>query len=87
MIDESSPSGRRAREAISLDQGFFRARRRATAAQLTAARAAASIGIELYEWVVARFRLPDVVVPDLDGQQSATAAATLRAMWALRLSA
>lgn len=72
---------RPARDAISLDQGFFRARRRATAKQLTSARAAASIGIELYEWVVARFRLPDVVVPDLDGELPEVAAATLRAMW------
>lgn len=67
--------------AISSEQGFFRARRRATAAQLTSARAVASIGAELYDWVAARFELPAVVVPDLDTQEPEAAAATLRALW------
>lgn len=69
------------RAAISVDQGFFRARRRASAAQQTAARAAASIGAELYEWLAERFTFPDVVMPDLDHQDPEDAAATLRAMW------
>lgn len=67
--------------AISAEQGFFRARRRATAAQLGSARAVASIGAELYDWIAARFELPAVVVPDLDAQEPEAAAATLRAVW------
>ncbi len=69
------------RHAIGVDQGFFRARRRATAAQLGAARAAASIGTELYDWIADRFTLPDVVVPDLDQQDPESGAAALRAAW------
>lgn len=69
------------RQAISVEQGFFRARRRATAAQLGAARAAASIGIELYEWISERFTLPATELPDLDHQLPEDAAATLRSIW------
>jgi Zn-dependent peptidase ImmA (M78 family) len=67
--------------AISIEQGFFRALRRATAAQLGAARAAASIGTELYDWIADRFTLPPVAVPDLDQQDPESAAAALRAVW------
>ena len=67
--------------AISMEQGFFRALRRATAAQLGSARAAASIGTELYDWIAERFLLPEVVLPDLDQQEPEIAAATLRATW------
>lgn len=67
--------------AIGVEQGFFRARRRATAAQLGSARAAASIGAELYDWITDRFALPPVVVPDLDEQDPESAAAALRAIW------
>ncbi|MCL2848958.1 MAG: ImmA/IrrE family metallo-endopeptidase [Micrococcales bacterium] len=67
--------------AICVEQGFFRALRRATAAQLGAARAAACIGAELYEWVADRFALPPVVVPDCDQQAPEMAAAALRAVW------
>ncbi len=69
------------RHAVSAEQGFFRARRRATAAQLGAARAAASMGMELYEWIATRFALPARVLPDLDQQEPETAAAALRAIW------
>jgi Zn-dependent peptidase ImmA (M78 family) len=69
------------RPAISVEQGFFRAPRRATAAQLGSARAAASIGIEVYEWLAERFTLPATVLPDLDQQDPEDAAATLRSMW------
>lgn len=67
--------------AVCAEQGFFRARRRATAAQLGSARAAASIGAELYDWIASRFVLPPVVVPDLDEQEPESAAAALRAVW------
>lgn len=67
--------------SIDSEQGFFRARRRASATQLTSARAAASIGREAYEWIAARFQLPAVDVPDLDGMFGAEAALTLRAVW------
>lgn len=67
--------------SVSVEQGFFRALRRATAAQLGAARAAASIGTELYDWIADRFTLPPVVVPDLDQQDPQSAATALRAVW------
>lgn len=69
------------RHAVSDDQGFFRARRRASAGQLGSARAAASIGIELYEWIAGRFALPALVMPDLDHLGPEAAATTLRAVW------
>lgn len=69
------------REAIDAEQGFFRARRRATTGQLSSARAAASIGVELYEWIGERFRLPTISVPDLDNYSAEEASATLRAHW------
>lgn len=69
------------RYAISSEQGFFRARRRATAAQLGSARAAAAIGVELYEWLTERFALPAVQLPDLDHHAPETAAGALRAHW------
>ena len=67
--------------AISVEQGYFRALRRATAAQLGSARAAASIGVELYDWIADRFTLPSAVVPDLDQQDPESAAAALRSVW------
>ena len=69
------------RNAISADQGFFRARRRASAGELASARAAASIGTELYEWLERRFDLPATQVPDLDHQDPEDAANTVRAIW------
>lgn len=67
--------------AISVEQGYFRALRRATAAQLGSARAAASIGVELYDWIADRFTLPSTVVPDLDQQDPESAAVALRSVW------
>lgn len=67
--------------AVSAEQGFFRARRRATAAQLTSARAVARIGAEFYEWIADRFRMPLVAMPDLDRQEPESAAASLRSLW------
>lgn len=69
------------REAISPEQGFFRARRRVTATQLHSARATASMGIEMYEWLAERFALPAMVMPDLDDHSPADAAAALRSLW------
>jgi Zn-dependent peptidase ImmA (M78 family)/DNA-binding XRE family transcriptional regulator len=67
--------------SISVEQGFFRALRRATAGQLGAARAAANIGVELYDWIADRFTLPPVAVPDLDQHDSESAATALRSVW------
>lgn len=67
--------------SITVDHGFFRALRRATAGQLAAARAAASIGVEVYDWIASRFTLPEVGVPDLDQHDPEVAAAALRAVW------
>nr|WP_306461590.1 ImmA/IrrE family metallo-endopeptidase [Mycobacteroides abscessus] len=70
-------------DALEADRVFFRARRRASAAQRHAAVAAGRIGIELYEWIAARFGLPELDVPELDHLDPHTAALTLRAMWGL----
>ena len=67
--------------ALDDDQVSFRARRRATAYQRGAARAAGAIGTEIYEWIAERFRLPAVNVPDLDRDPPARAASALRAVW------
>lgn len=69
------------RSALDEDQVSFRARRRATAYQRTAARAAGSIGIEFYGWILGRFRLPAVNLPDLDREPPERAAAHLRSVW------
>lgn len=69
------------REAVATDQGFFRALRRATAAQLNASRATASIGAEFYDWLASKFKLPQAALPDLDGHEPEMAAAALRAFW------
>lgn len=72
-------------DALEADRVFFRARRRASAAQRHAAVAAGRIGIELYEWIAARFGLPELDVPELDHLDPHTAALTLRAMWGWEL--
>lgn len=69
------------REAVGVDQGFFRALRRATAGQLTASRATASIGAEFYDWLAKKFTLPQVNLPDLDGHDPEVAASAVRAFW------
>lgn len=66
---------------FSCHQGFFRSRRRATARQLTAARAAAVLAIEMYEVLASQVKLPEVAMPDLDHQEPESAADTLRALW------
>lgn len=70
-------------DALEADRVFFRARRRATAGQRHAAVSAGQIGIELYEWIASRFRLPAQDLPDLNETDPSTAALTLRAMWGL----
>src|SRR5699024_7319096 len=72
---------RPALSTISTEQGFFRARRRATAGQLGAARATASIGTEFYDWIADHFTLPPMAVPDMDQYDPESAAAALRATW------
>ena len=69
------------REAVGVGQGFFRALRRATAGQLNASRATASIGAEFYDWLASKFTLPQVNLPDLDDHGPEIAATALRALW------
>lgn len=76
---------RPALEPLDEEQAWFRARRRATAAQRAAARADGAIAIELYEWVANRFRLPEVRLLDLDGEEPSRAAAAVRSAWGLGL--
>ena len=71
------------RAVVADDQGFFRARRRATAKQLGAARATATIGAEFYDAIVERFRLPTVHLPDLDNYAPEVAADALRSSWGM----
>ena len=68
-------------ELIDDDRVAFRARRRTSAAQRAAATAAGRVGIELYDWVVERFSVPGVDVPDLDHDSPERAAATVRSRW------
>lgn len=70
-----------ATEGLSTGQGFFRSLRRATAAQRTSARAAATIGTEVYKFITERFRLPAPNIPEIDRLSPAQAAVTLRASW------
>lgn len=68
-------------ELVDEDRVAFRARRRASAAHRAAATAAGRIGIELYEWVLQRFTVPAVELPDLDHDLAERAAAALRGHW------
>lgn len=77
--------GRPGVEALSADRVFFRARRSATAAQRDAATAAGALGIELYEWIDKHFELPRVDLPEIDNSDPISAAAAVRALWALGL--
>lgn len=72
-----------ASDLLDSQQVFFRARRRTSAYQRAAAVAVGEIGVELYEWVVDRFRLPDLDIVELDFEDPVRAAAALRAMWGL----
>lgn len=68
-------------EAIEVEEARFRASSRATLRQRTAACAAGVTGIEFYSWLASRFRLRDVVLPDLDGETPERAAEAVRALW------
>lgn len=68
---------------LSEDQVFFRARRRASAAQRHAAIAAGQIGIELYGWIDKHFQLPEVYLPEVDNTDPVETAASVRALWGL----
>lgn len=68
-------------EPIPVAESTFRSSRRATARQRAAACAAGTSGIELYEWLADRFRLPTVALPELDGEPPERAADAVRAAW------
>ncbi|MGO0604817.1 ImmA/IrrE family metallo-endopeptidase [Brevibacterium linens] len=68
-------------QGLSVGQGFFRSLRRATAAQRNSARAAATVGTELYNFITERFRLPELNIPEVDSLSATQAAQTLRAAW------
>lgn len=61
----------------------FRAARRAGARQRAAAIAAGAVGIEVDQWISARFDLPTVFVPQRLEEDPALAARVLRANWSL----
>ena len=68
-------------DPILTSEARFRSLSRATERQRSAACAAGTSGIELYEWLADRFRLPSVVLPDLDGEAPERAADAVRAAW------
>jgi Zn-dependent peptidase ImmA (M78 family)/transcriptional regulator with XRE-family HTH domain len=61
----------------------IRASSRLSARRRDAALAVATLAVDVNQWVSARFRLPAPTIPDLTGAAPATAAASLRASWAL----
>lgn len=70
-------------ELLDQESVFFRARRRATLRQRSAATAYGRLGIEMYGWIASRFSLPEVDLPELDRHDPLGAAATVRALWGL----
>lgn len=67
--------------ALDAEQARFRAARRATDRQRSAARAIGALGVELYGWITDRFSLPEVNLPDLDGEDPRRAADAVRTLW------
>lgn len=68
-------------DPIPASEVRFRSSTRATERQRAAACAAGTNGIEVYEWLAQHFRLPDVVLPEMDGEAPERAADAVRAMW------
>ncbi|WP_375405757.1 ImmA/IrrE family metallo-endopeptidase [uncultured Amnibacterium sp.] len=66
---------------IEVKEARFRASSRATLRQRDAACAVGASGIEFYSWLATRFRLRDVILPDLDGEKPERAAEAVRALW------
>ncbi|WP_298801899.1 XRE family transcriptional regulator [uncultured Pseudokineococcus sp.] len=72
---------RPALDLVDDERVAFRARRRTSAGQRAAATAAGRIGIELYAWLLERFTVPDVDLPELDHDDPVRAASALRGRW------
>lgn len=71
-------------EEIATDSVSFRSLKRMTAKERDAAIAAGVLGIQLYEWVEARFDLPEPQLLDLSYETNAEVAArSLRQFWRL----
>lgn len=66
---------------VTLQDGFFRSLRSATAAQRASARASASIGTDLYRFITDRFQLPQLNLPEEEPSSPEQAARSLRAAW------
>ncbi|WP_210604295.1 XRE family transcriptional regulator [Brevibacterium oceani] len=66
---------------VSLQDGFFRSLRSATASQRASARASASIGTDLYRFITDRFQLPHLNLPEEALSSPEQAARSLRAAW------
>ncbi|WP_083935747.1 helix-turn-helix domain-containing protein [Saccharomonospora halophila] len=70
---------------ISLEQVSFRARTKTSARTRDAALSAASLAVELHKWFDARFELPRIDIPTLNGRMDPELAATyVRARWGLK---
>jgi Zn-dependent peptidase ImmA (M78 family) len=70
-------------EPPSEESTSFRALTKMTAGNRHAALAAGALGLELSDWIEARFNLPTVDIPDLKGQSPDIAAELVRHQWQL----
>ncbi|WP_122669532.1 MULTISPECIES: ImmA/IrrE family metallo-endopeptidase [Pseudomonas syringae group] len=61
----------------------FRSFSRMTSGQRDAALAAGGIAYFFSDWVVSRFNLPEIAIPDCSGMEPEVAADAVRAMWGL----
>ena len=69
---------------VPTDAVSFRAMSKMTKTQQDAAKSAASLALDLSDWIAERFRLPEVVVPKLGpGIDAETAAEVVRSEWGL----
>ncbi|MDB4930655.1 MAG: family transcriptional regulator [Myxococcaceae bacterium] len=68
---------------IDTDRASFRSLSTMRAAQRDAVHAAGTLVVPLREWLVSRFRLPDLDVPDLGGETPERAAEIVREAWGL----
>lgn len=68
---------------LSASDVNFRAARRAAAREKSSAVAAGIAGMEIDQWISARFRLPAVDLPTFPGESPRAAAILLRSIWGL----
>nr|WP_083894192.1 XRE family transcriptional regulator [Nocardia tenerifensis] len=75
--------GRGGAPVLDASEVRFRAARRASARERDAAVAAGVSGVEIDQWISARFTLPSIDLPSFAGDTAVVAARLLRAVWGL----